>query len=131
MSYQTNILEETSQNDFFRRVLFTGEKTQLVVMHLNPGDEIGEEVHQHVEQVLFNLSGTGKVVLDGVESVFNPGDVVVVTPGVRHNFINNGNEALKIYTIYSPANHIDGRIHHSKAEADADFEDEEFGHSVQ
>ena len=131
MSYQTNILEEARNNSFFRKVLFTGGKTQLVVMHLNPGDEIGEEVHEHVEQVLFNLSGKGKVILDGVESEFNAGDVVVVTPGVRHNFVNNGSGPLKIYTIYSPANHIDGRIHKTKLEADSDSEDEAFGHSVE
>jgi mannose-6-phosphate isomerase-like protein (cupin superfamily) len=130
MSYKTNILEETSSNSFFRKVLYTGNKTQLVVMHLNPGEEIGEEVHAHVEQVLFNMSGRGKVLLDGVESDFLQGEVVIVSPGVKHNFINIGNEVLKIYTIYSPANHIDGRIHHTKAEADSDSEDEEYGHSV-
>ncbi len=131
MSFQTNILSKTAENDFFRQVLFTGSKSQLVVMSIEPGGEIGEETHEHVEQVLFNLSGTGKVVLDGVESEFDPGDVVVVTPGTKHNFINTGTEKLKIYTIYAPPNHIDGRVHKTKADAEADVDDEEFGHKVE
>lgn len=66
-----------------------------------------------------------------MESVVGAGDVVVVTPGTEHNFINTGNESLKIYTIYAPANHIDGRIHVTPQDAEADIEDEEFGHQVQ
>ena len=131
MSYQTNIIKETTENEFFRKVMFTGKKSQLVIMNIKPGGEIGEEVHNNVEQVLFNLSGEGKVILDEVESEFNEGDVVVVTPGVKHNFINIGMEDLKIYTIYTPANHIDGRIHETKEVADADIEDEKFGHRVE
>lgn len=83
-----------------------------------------------MEQVLFFLSGTGKATLDGKESSVRAGDVVVVTPGTRHNFINDGKEPLKIYTVYAPPNHIHGRIHPTKANADADVEDEEFGHRV-
>ncbi|MEP7103280.1 MAG: cupin domain-containing protein [Candidatus Dojkabacteria bacterium] len=130
MSYQINILEKTKLNEFFREVLFTGAKSQLVVMCIEPGGDIGEETHPHVEQILFNLSGIGKVILDGVESEFKPGDVVVVTPGTKHNFINTGTEKLKIYTIYTPANHIDGTIHKTKADAVADVKDEEFGNKV-
>ncbi|MBE0573950.1 cupin domain-containing protein, partial [Candidatus Dojkabacteria bacterium] len=81
MSFQTNISSKTVENDFFRQVVFTGTKSQLVVMSLNAGEDIGEEVHEHVEQYLFNYSGQGKAVLDGVESDFNPGDVVIVSPG--------------------------------------------------
>lgn len=99
-------------------------------MSLNAGEDIGEEVHEHVEQYLFNYSGQGKAVLDGVESDFNPGDVVIVSPGVKHNIINTGTDKLKVYTIYVPANHIDGRVHKTKADAMADTEDEEFGHKV-
>jgi len=130
MSYRINILEKTKANNYFREVLFTGSKSQLVVMCINPNEDIGEETHAHVEQTLFNFSGNGKVVLDGVESEFNPGDVVVVTPGTKHNFINTGTEKLKIYTIYSPANHIDHTIHQTKAIADADYKDEEFGNQI-
>jgi len=130
MSHQSNIIADTKQNSFFRRVVFTGKKSQLVVMSIPPGVEIGEEVHPNVEQTLFFLSGTGKAILDGKESPVVPGDVVVVTPGTRHNFVNTGKEDWKAYTIYAPANHIDGRIHETKADADKDDADEEFGHQV-
>jgi mannose-6-phosphate isomerase-like protein (cupin superfamily) len=131
MSYTINIIEETKQNTNFRKVLFTGEKSQLVVMCIPPQGEIGEETHAHVEQTLFFLQGTGKAMLDGQEHVLVAGDVVVVSPGVKHNVINTGSDDLKIYTIYSPANHIDGRVHKTKAEADKDDEDEVFGEQVQ
>ena len=130
MSYQSNIIKLTEENSFFRKVLFTGQKSQLVVMSIVPGGEVGEEVHDHVEQLLFFLSGQGKAILDGVESEIKAGDVCVVTPGTRHNFLNTGAEPLKIYTIYAPANHFDGRIHVTKEDADKDQEDEDFGHSV-
>ena len=130
MSYQTSIIQKTESNTNFREVLFTGPRSQLVVMHIPPGGEIGMETHDHVEQTLFFLSGTGRAILDGVESRVQPGDAVVVTPGTRHNVVNDGREPLKVYTIYTPPNHIDGRVHATKAIADADVADEEFGHSV-
>ena len=99
-------------------------------MDIPPGGEVGEEIHDNVEQSLFFMSGTGKAVLDDQESEIGEGDVVVVTPGTKHNFINTGSDSLKIYTLYAPANHIDERIHKTKADADADAEDEEFGHHV-
>lgn len=111
-------------------MLFTGERSQLVVMTIPPGGEIGEERHDDVEQTLFCLSGNGTVILDGERSPFGPGDAVVVTPRTPHNFVNTGTEPLKIYTIYAPANHIDGRVHHTKADADADGADQEFGHGA-
>jgi mannose-6-phosphate isomerase-like protein (cupin superfamily) len=127
MSFQVSILERTRENPNFRRVEFTGEHSQLVVMNIPPGDEVGEEVHEHTEQTLFFLSGTAKVLLDGKQSRVQAGDVVVVTPGTRHNFINDGREPLRIYTVYAPPNHIDGRIHRTHKDADADEEDEAFG----
>jgi mannose-6-phosphate isomerase-like protein (cupin superfamily) len=130
MPYQANVVSATRANQDFRCVLFTGERSQLVVMSIPPGGEVGEERHDHVEQTLFCLSGTGAVILDGARSPFGEGDVVVVTPRTQHNFINTGSEPLKIYTIYAPPNHIDGRVHHTKADADADQADEEFGHKV-
>lgn len=130
MSTITHIIEETTQNENFRKVVYTGEKSQLVVMSIPPGGEIGEEVHPHVEQTIFILSGNGKAVLEGEESELKAGDALVVTPGARHNVLNSGEDHLKIYTIYAPANHIDGRVHATKADADADTEDEEFGHTV-
>lgn len=130
MSYQNPILDTTKNNQNFRQVLFTGQKSQLVVMDIKPGEEVGLETHDHVEQTLFFMSGTGKAILNGQESAIKTGDVVVVTPGTEHNFINTGTESLKIYTIYAPANHIDGRVHKTPADAIADEEDEEFGHNV-
>ncbi len=130
MSYRTNIIKDASANGLFRRVLFTGKKSQLVVMSIPPGGEVGEETHAHVEQTLFFLSGTGEGMLDGDRFPIGPGDVAVVTPGTRHNFRNTGREDLKIYTVYAPPNHIDGRVHRTKAEADADAKDEAFGEAV-
>ncbi len=98
-------------------------------MSINPGEEIGEEIHEHVEQTLFPLAGEGVAILNGKETPFTTGDVIVVTPGTKHNFKNTGDVPLKICTVYAPANHIDGRVHETKEDADADHEDEDFGHS--
>lgn len=126
-SYVGNIIKETENNTYFRKVLFTGTRSQLVVMDIPKGGEVGEEIHKYTEQTLFFLSGTGKAILDGKESIVKAGDVVVVTPGTKHNFINTGNDSLKIYTVYAPPNHIDGRIHITKADADKDLADEAYG----
>lgn len=131
MSYQTNIVKATENNNYFRRVLYTGAKSQLVVMEIPPGGDIGEEVHQLVEQTLIFLSGSGQAILELKISDIGAGDVVVVSPGVKHNFVNTGKEPLKLYTIYTPANHIEGRMHKTKKEADADLEDEAFGEAVE
>jgi mannose-6-phosphate isomerase-like protein (cupin superfamily) len=131
MSFRTNLNKVTKENPDFREVLFTGQKSQFVVMHIPVGGEIGEETHDHVEQTLYFLSGTGEAILNGETSNVGPGDIVIVTPGTKHNFKNTGSEPLKIATVYTPPNHIDGRIHHTKADADADTEDEEFGHQQQ
>ncbi len=79
---------------------------------------------------MYFQSGTGEAVLNGESTPVGPGDVVVVTPGTRHNFKNTGTEPLKIATVYAPPNHIDGRVHRTKADADADTEDEAFGHAL-
>jgi mannose-6-phosphate isomerase-like protein (cupin superfamily) len=131
MAYTGNIIKETTDNTYFRKVIYTGGKSQLVVMDIKPNESIGAETHQHTEQTLFLLSGEGKSILDGVETPFMAGDVVVVTPGTKHDFVNTGTSSLKIFTIYAPANHIDGRIHKTKAEAEADTDDEAFGESVE
>jgi mannose-6-phosphate isomerase-like protein (cupin superfamily) len=130
MPYITNIVSETKNNTYFRKVLFTGTRSQLVVMSIPPGGEVGEETHVYTEQTLFFLSGTGKAILGGKESPISAGDVVVVTPGTKHNFINTGSDPLKIYTVYAPPNHIDGRIHVTKADADKDVQDEMFGQTA-
>ncbi len=126
-SYHTNIIQETQENTNFRKVLFTGKHSQLVVMSIPPGGEIGEETHDHTEQTLFFLSGSGKAIINDVVSEVAPGDVFVIVPGTKHNFRNTGTEDLKVYTVYAPPNHIDGRIHKTKAEADADKADEKIG----
>jgi mannose-6-phosphate isomerase-like protein (cupin superfamily) len=128
--FQTNILQAARDNDAYRRLLFTGAKTQLALMTIPSGSDIGEEMHPHVEQVIFIASGQGKAILNGVESAIHAGDVVVATPGTRHDIVNTGAEPLRIYTVYSPPNHIAGRIHATKADAKADTADEAFGQSV-
>jgi len=127
MSYHTNITKETEGNTNFRKVLFTGLNSQLVIMSIPPGGEVGRETHKYTEQTLFFLSGTGVGELNGKEFPIGPGDVVVVVPGTDHNFINTGKTPMKIYTTYAPPNHIDGRIQATKADADADAADEAVG----
>lgn len=131
MSAIIHVIKETLENGNFRKVLFTGAKSQLVAMSIPPGGEIGEETHDHVEQTLYFHAGEGEAVLDGQSSPLQAGDVLVVTPGTRHNVKNTGSEPLKIATVYAPPNHIDGRVHVTKADADADTEDEAFGHRVE
>ena len=127
MPYLGNIVEQTQSNTDFRKVLFTGTRSQLVIMSIPPGGEVGAETHIYTEQTLFFLSGTGQAVLNGKTSPIGPGDVVVVVPGTEHNFINTGSVPLKIYTVYAPANHIDGTTEATKADADANIQDEAYG----
>ncbi len=116
--YFAHIEDETIKNNNFRKVLYTGKFSQLVVMSLLPGEEIGEEVHDHVDQFFRFEVGEGKAVLNGEEVLFAADDVVIIPAGVRHNIINTStSETLKLYTIYSPANHPEGTIHTTKAEA--------------
>jgi len=131
MSYNINIVNSTKDNNYFRQVMFTGAKSQLVVMDIKPGEDIGAETHAHVEQILFFSSGEGRAILDGVESQVVAGDVYIVSPGTNHNFINTGTEPLKVYTVYVPPNHIDGIVHETKTAATADQADEDFGHQVE
>ena len=128
MTYLTNIVHETIENQNFRRVLHTGDKSQLVVMNIPPGEEIGIETHHEAEQTLFFLGGSGLAVLNGTTQRVHPGDVLMIEPGTEHNVLNTGSSPLKIYTLYAPPNHIDGRVHATKADADRDEEDEAFGH---
>ncbi len=126
MSYIGNIQQLVMRNDNFREVIFTGKKSQLVVMSIPVSGEVGEEVHTGVEQTLYIVSGICDVVLDGVTTQVSGGDVVVVTPHTRHNFINKGTEVVKIITTYSPPNHVDGKIHVTIDDARNDREDEAF-----
>jgi len=128
--FQTNILEEARKNEAYRRVLFTGARSQLVVMTIPPGGDIGLESHAHVEQLIFIASGMGKAIVNGVETPLVPGDVVVATPSSRHNIVNTGLAPLHIYTVYAPPNHIDGRVQPAKVDAKNDKPDEAFGATV-
>lgn len=127
MSYIAPILKLVRENNNFRTVVHTGKKSQTVLMSIPVSGDVGEEVHHHVEQTIVLVEGKALSVLDGVKREVYAGDIVVVPPGTMHNFINNGDTDLKLYTVYAPANHIDGRIHVTKADADADTEDEAFG----
>lgn len=127
MSYHINIVKETQNNKDFRHVLYTGLSSQLVVMNIPAGGDIGEEVHKYSEQTLFFLSGKGIGMLGDKKFPIEAGDVVVVAAGTKHNFWNTGTADLKIYTVYTPPDHIDGRIQHTKADADLDTADEAIG----
>lgn len=125
--YNQNIEEETINNTDFRRVVYTGPHSQVVLMSLLPGEDIDLEVH-NVDQFFRFEAGKGKAVVDGQEYEVSDGTAIVVPAGLEHNIVNTGSEPLKLYTIYSPANHIEGRVHPTKVEALADEEDEAFGH---
>lgn len=116
--FHADIEAETISNSNFRKVLFTGAHSQLVVMNLNPNEDIGMEVHGNVDQFFRFEAGEGKAILNGEEILFKANDVVIVPAGTKHNIINTSStEPLKLYTIYSPANHPEGTIHATKADA--------------
>jgi mannose-6-phosphate isomerase-like protein (cupin superfamily) len=117
-----NIETLASKNEDFRHVLYTGAHSQLVLMTLKPGEEIGKETHKAVDQFFRVEQGTGEVELAGVRTPIGPGFAVVVPAGLRHNIVNTGKEPLRLYTIYSPPNHHDGVVHHARSEAEHDSE---------
>jgi len=119
--YVANIEELSVENEYFRKVLYTDSRLQLVVMALDEGEDIGEEVHQ-LDQFIRVEEGEGKSVLDGVEHIIAPGYAVIIPQGVRHNIINTGAGSMKLYTLYAPPNHKDGTIHKTKEEAEEDEE---------
>lgn len=102
----------------FRRVLWTGEHSQLVVMTIPADGEIGEEVHEHTDQVLSFVSGVGEARVGGQKRMVQAGDLVAVPAGTMHNFVNTGPNPLVLYTVYAPPEHADGAVHHTKEEAD-------------
>lgn len=125
--YLTDIEQKSLENENFREVLFTASHSQLVVMSLQPGEEIGMETHDGIDQFIRVEAGTGKAILDGEEKTLADGSAVVIPAGTEHNVINTSqSEALKLYTIYSPPEHPDGTIHKTKAEAD-DYEKHHHG----
>ena len=112
-------IELARGNEAFRRTIVTGEHTQLVAMTIQPREEIGEEVHEHGDQILFFEDGEGEAVIEGASSPVRAGDVVFVPAGTRHNFVNRGGAPLRLLTVYGPPEHPAGTVHETKAEADA------------
>lgn len=116
MHYLGNIEKETLENTDYRRVLYTGHYTQLVLMNLQPGEEIGNEVHG-LDQFIRNEQGEAKVILNNTEEYELPADNAVIIPaGTPHNVVNTGDSELKIYSLYSPPEHKHGTVHASKAD---------------
>ena len=124
MAFNIDIVAASKANSFFRQVLSTGPNAQVVVMSIPPGGEIGEEVHEHVDQILAFVSGEGSAILEGQESPVGPDRLVHVPAGMRHNVVNRGSTDLRLYTVYAPPEHAQGTIHRTKAEADADEADQ-------
>jgi mannose-6-phosphate isomerase-like protein (cupin superfamily) len=120
--FVADIEERTLGNSDFRRVLYTSKEMQLVLMAILPGEEIGEEVHDDVSQFFRFEAGEGEVWIDGVCHPVKADDAAVIPAGARHNVKASGSEPLKLYTIYSPPEHIDGTIHRTCAEAQAAHE---------
>lgn len=116
-----DIEELAITNDEFRRVLYTAKNCQLVVMSLEPGGEIGMEVHK-LDQFFRVEKGSGEAILDGVSTAIREGFAIVVPAGTNHNIVNTGSTPLKLYTLYAPPNHRDGVVHHTREDAEADDE---------
>ncbi len=119
--YIQDIEALTVANTDFRRVLFTAEHSQLVLMALKPAEDIGAEVHT-LDQFFRVEQGSGEAEMYGVRTSIHAGTAILVPAGTRHNIINTGADPMKLYTLYSPPNHRDGVVHHTKAAADADSE---------
>ena len=119
--YVQDIESLATRNVEFRRVLYTAKNSQLVLMALKPKEEIGAEVH-NLDQFFRVEEGSGDAMLDGVRTAIRAGFAVLVPAGTNHNIINTGTVPMKLYTVYSPPNHRDGVVHHTRAEAEADNE---------
>ena len=114
--FNTDIIKQTTENTYFRQEILTNEHSQLVLMSIEPGDDIGEETHD-VDQVLVFVAGEGEAILNGERSGIAANSLVVVPAGTKHNFINTGATALKLFTVYAPPEEAPGTLHHTKAEA--------------
>jgi mannose-6-phosphate isomerase-like protein (cupin superfamily) len=108
--------EEAKENDAFRKVLFTSDRSQLVVMSLRPGEDIGEEVHD-ADQLLYAVKGEGTAVIDGKKMEFEKGAMFCVPAGTRHNVMNTDDEPMKLFTVYTPPQHAPGTVHQTKEDA--------------
>lgn len=118
--YFGDIEKLTAENTDYRKVLYTGKHSQLVLMRIHRGEEIGFETHTENDQFFRFESGEGKVIIDGNEYSVKGGDAIIVPVGAKHNVINTGQGDLKLYTLYAPAHHKDGIVRATKAEAEAD-----------
>jgi mannose-6-phosphate isomerase-like protein (cupin superfamily) len=114
-----DIIQLARSNDAFRREVATGRHSQIVVMTIPPGEEIGEEVHQENDQLLVFVDGQADAVLDGKTTRVTPNDLVLVPAGTVHNFINTGQTPLRLVTVYAPPEHAPGTVHQTRAEAEA------------
>jgi mannose-6-phosphate isomerase-like protein (cupin superfamily) len=116
MQYK-NVQQLALKNNNFRKVLFTNKHSQVVLMSILPGEDIGREVHEVVDQVLFFVKGSGQAFVGGETHDIGPGDMFAVAAGTEHNFANTGDDALKLFTVYSPPEHPDGVVHATRADA--------------
>lgn len=114
--FVTNIDRDTLENEDYRRVIYTAKYSQLVLMSIKPGDEIGEETHSLDQFIRFEV-GKGKVIMDGAEHNVEEDFAVIIPAGTKHNVINTGEVDLKLYSLYSPPEHKDGTVHETKSEA--------------
>ena len=119
MTYNAQIAEEARKNTDFRREVVTGQHSQVVLMSIPVGGEIGEETHSDVDQTLIFVSGEGEAVVEGQRQRVSANTLVFIPAGTRHNFINTGKEPLQLYTVYAPPEHAPGARFHTRAEADA------------
>lgn len=117
-AFIADIEDRTEENRDFRRVLYTGSHLQLVLMALQPGEELGEEIHEHTDQFFRVEEGKGEVVIDGEETRIESDMAMVVPAGARHNIRNTGHKPLKMYTLYAPPQHPGGTVHHTRADAE-------------
>lgn len=113
----SDIAQMAQDNNNFRKVLFTNKHSQVVLMSIEAGDDIGLETHEHNDQILYFVSGSAVATVSGEKQEVAPGDVVDVPAGTEHNFENTGDEPLKLFTVYAPPEHQPGTIHATKAEA--------------
>lgn len=114
-----DIAARARQSDAFRREVVTGDHSQVVLMTVPPGGEIGEEVHGHVDQTLVFVEGEGEAILEGEVSPVRANSLTFVPAGTKHNFRNTGSGPLRLFTVYAPPEHPPGTVHQTKAEADA------------
>ena len=119
MTFNEDIIERTTQNTHFREVLSTGPHSQVVVMRIPGGGDIGEETHGEVDQILVFTAGEGEAILNGERSRVAAGRLVHVPAGTRHNIVSVGPDDLRLFTIYAPAEHAAGTVHHTRADAEA------------